>query len=653
MSFSPTGTARLRFLSARGSAPAGGAPPIDAGDGLERAYLAWEIAHSAPGLDPDSRASLEALAAVCVAAMQGGSTRVPADEARLPIALEGVGRLDRRAAVLALLARARRGDPGDPVCAVVGRPGERRPIVLDGDWLSTERMSAIEQAFCDRVRLHVRRATPAGEGPRQETRPEDARAWARAVNAVAGGPPALTGEQKKAVREALSSPLALVTGGPGTGKTTIVVTLLRALSWAGLPMASVAIAAPTGKAAQRLQESIEAGLALAPRDMAEAALAHASPAPQTIHRLLGWSPSAGRFARHENDPLPHRFVVVDEASMVDLYLMDRLLRALRPDARLVLLGDADQLPSIEAGAVFRDLCATLGAARLTTNLRVTRDPAGKGIVDVARAVNAGSVAGVHDALGAPRTSTTEVSFEGVEHLAAAWEVVGDAVLDRWWQAQVPRIASLGVALATTHSLAAGELDEGGRACLEALLAHHQRSRFLCATRAKAIPTSAESINGELLERWRSAVRRAGGLARGSGLCAGVPIIVERNDYERGLFNGDLGIIVRADAGDGLALHAAFKRRGAWTTFPLDSLPEIAPAFAMTVHKAQGSEHDEVVVVLPDSDVALLTREWLYTALTRARRNVLVVGTPELLECAVSRSVERYSGIRGKLRDLNE
>ena len=280
--------------------------------------------------------------------MQAGSTRESRlTRPELPIALEAVGKLSERTAALALLARARQGAAGDPVCSVIGRPGERRPLVLDGDWLSTERMSTIEDDFCDRVRVHARR----------ETSTQEARAWSRAVNAIADGPPPLTAEQKKAVREALASPLALVTGGPGTGKTTIVVSLLRALAWAGVPMTAVAIAAPTGKAAQRLQESLGGGLALAARDMADAALVRIAPSPQTIHRLLGWSPTAGRFARHENDRLPHRTVIVDEASMVDLYLMDRLLRALAPDARLVLLGDADQLPSVEAGAVFRDLCA--------------------------------------------------------------------------------------------------------------------------------------------------------------------------------------------------------------------------------------------------------------------------------------------------------
>jgi exodeoxyribonuclease V alpha subunit len=416
-------------------------------------------------------------------------------------------------------------------------------------------------------------------------------------------------------------------------------------------MTSVAIAAPTGKAAQRLQESIGSGLALAARDIADAALARLAPTPQTLHRLLGWSPSAGRFARHENDPLPHRFVVVDEASMVDLYLMDRLVRALPREGHLVLLGDADQLPSIEAGAVFRDLCASLGAARLTVNLRVSRDPSGRGIVDLARAVNSGSLDGVTQALGTKRSAPSAVVFEGVEHLGAAWEVVGDALVDRWWQAQVPRLEPLAGALSRTHRLVAGELDDEARASLDALLAHHQRSRFLCATRAKAVPTSAESINRNILARWRSAMSRVGRWSSSSGLCPGVPVLVERNDYERGLYNGDVGIVLRADAGDGGLLYAAFKRRGAWTAFPLESLGELAPSFAMTVHKAQGSEHDEVVVVLPETDLPMLTREWLYTAFTRARRSVLLVGSPDLLECAVSRRVERYSAIARKLVDL--
>jgi exodeoxyribonuclease V alpha subunit len=655
--FTPTGTARLRFLRARASAPAeekrlrdGRSPAapepgrnLDETDSPEPAYLGWEMARCARGLDERSREALAALAAACVVAIQSGSTRIPVGEKQLGDALEAAGRGGERSAVLSVLARARQGDMADPVCWIIGRPDDRRPLVLDGEWLSTERMCKLEARFCERVWA---RAAVAKGGRPGSVLPDGA--LGRALSAVAEGPPRMTPEQKRALKQALSAPLGLVTGGPGTGKTTIVVALVRALAWSGLPMASLAIAAPTGKAAQRLQEAISVGLALAARDIADTALANLVPPPQTIHRLLGWSPSTGRFSRHENDPLPCRFVVVDEASMVDLGLMDRLFRALKPDARLVLLGDADQLPSIEAGAVFRDLCAALGAARLTTNLRVSSEPGGERILEVARAVNAGSVEGVAAGLGQQRRSAPEVAFEGIEHLAAPWGEVGDALLERWWQAEASRLEAVSVHASRAYRLVGGRFDEGAAPALSALLAHHQRTRFLCATRVKGLANSAESISLQVLERWRSSLPRSLRYGRGSRLCPGAPVMVERNDYERGLFNGDVGVVVHGEEEGDAGLFVAFRRRGDWVAFRLESLGEMAPAFAVTVHKAQGSEHEQVVAVLPETDMPLLTREWLYTALTRARRSVLIVGTPALLTCAVTRRVERYSGIREKL-----
>jgi exodeoxyribonuclease V alpha subunit len=615
----------------------------DEGDALEPAYLGWEVARCARGLDARSREALAAMAAACVVAIQSGSTRIPVGEAHIGAALESAGRGGERSAALSLLARARQADRADPVCSIIGHPGDRCPLVLEGEWLSTERMWKLERRFCERVLVRAgngRKPQPPGFLPDG--------ALGRALTAVAEGPPRLTPEQKRAVKQALSAPLGLVTGGPGTGKTTIVVALLRALAWSGLPMATLAIAAPTGKAAQRLQEAISAGLALAARDIADNALASLVPPPQTIHRLLGWSPATGRFSRHENDPLPCRFVIVDEASMVDLALMDRLLRALKPEARLVLLGDADQLPSIEAGAVFRDLCAALGAARLSANLRVSSERGGEGILEVARAVNAGSVEGVVAGLGAPRRSAREVAFEGIEHLAGGWSDVGDSLLEHWWLAQAPRLEALSAHVSRTYRLLDGRFDEDASPALNALLAHHQRGRFLCATRMKGLATSADSINRQVLERWRSKLPRMIRYGRSSRLCPGAPVMVERNDYERGLFNGDLGVVVQGEEGGNAGLFVAFRRRGDWAAFPLESLAEMAPAFAVTVHKAQGSEHEQVVAVLPDVDMPILTREWLYTALTRARRSVLIVGTQALLTCAVTRRVERYSGLREKL-----
>jgi exodeoxyribonuclease V alpha subunit len=643
----PLGPARQRFLESarpkdeRGPSthPSWRAPEED----LEPASLGWEIARCAPGLTSEVATGLAALAATCIAAMRAGSTRVPLAEPLLTPALAHAGIPAPVPAVLAVVERARAALPGDPIAMLVGRPGERKPLVIDGGWLYAERMHVLEERFSARVRERLRerleRAPPV----------RDAKRMQRALTAVTGGPPPLTDEQKRAVQKALTSPLALITGAPGTGKTSIVVALVRALAWLGERMDAVAIAAPTGKAAQRLQEALHAGLESAPRDMAEVGLRELVPAPQTLHRLLGLSPQTGRFAHHENDPLSQKVVIVDEASMIDLAMMDRLMRALRADARLVLLGDADQLPSVEAGAVFRDLCASIGAARLTVNLRVARVPSARRIVEAAAAVNSGRVDLGPASPISTRQTVDEIKFEGVEHLAVPWHAVAEAVLDRWWQTRIgshPRFVERATRDYRAPFAASEEED------LRALFDLYARCRVLCATRSSGFPASAQAINDRMLARLTQSGSGSSGARRWrpTGLTAGAPIVVERNDYERQLYNGDSGVVVRAESGetDGAHLLAVFRRGGSFEAYPLESLSDKSPGFAMTVHKAQGSEFDDVLVVLPEEDLPLMTRELLYTAITRARRSVVLVGDAGLLARSVSRVVERYSGISEKI-----
>ena len=624
---SPFGTARIRFE--RGPV-ANDAPALDV-EQAELAFLGAEVARLAQGLPRDDQRVLADVAAAALTAVRAGSTRVP-------VASLGSG--------AALVERARKHDDGDPVTAVIGRAGDRTPLVIEGEWLYVERMRLLEERFCALVRERL--ASPVRDAQ------ADARAATRALKAVADGPPALTEEQKRAVRAALTTPFALVTGGPGTGKTTIVLALLRALAWTGLPLDAIAVAAPTGKAAHRLQQSIVAGLAATRGDISDAALRSGAPTPQTVHRLLGWSPTTGRFARHENDPLPQRVVIVDEASMIDLALMDRLLRALRPDARLVLLGDADQLPSIEAGAVFRDLCHALGGVRLTTNLRVANDADARRILGAAEAINSGVVGDAWRAVVSTRDSVSALSLTGVEHLAARWTDVADDLLDRWWKDRITASGDFDRLASQVFHVADGRVDPAEAPDARALFELHARARILCATRVRGIATSTETIDDALLARLRGASRSR--RWRAEQLAAGAPVLVERNDYERGLFNGDQGIVLRiAEGGGAPELAAAFPRGDQFEVFPLDTLPDVAPAFALTVHKAQGSEFDHVALVLPETDMPLLTRELLYTAVTRARRSVLLVGAPpardgtaELLARAVARTLERHSGIAERL-----
>jgi exodeoxyribonuclease V alpha subunit len=639
------GAATARYHAEQAREPPAGIDattyPLDEED-FEPRYLGWEIARCAPRLDASEQVAVAALAAACVGSIRTGSTRVGCEGAALAAALQAAGGGDSLTVAARLFARAAAAAPGDPVSDVLGRPGERKPLIVDGAWLYTERMHALEASFCARARERIARPI--------ET---DSRAVQRAVAAVASSPQALTDEQKRAVRAALGSPLSLITGGPGSGKTATAVAVVRALAWMGTSMASVAIAAPTGKAAQRLSDAIHQGLAAparsTPRDLADAGLGASALVPQTLHRLLGWSPSRGRFARHEGDPLPHKVIVVDEASMIDLAMMDRLLRAARPEARLVLFGDADQLPSIDAGAVFRDLCAGLGAARLTKNLRVASDAAASRIVGAARSINAGTLGDDFAASVQARASVATMTLEGVEHLTAPWPEAGADFLDRWWSARIAPDAEFARRVSRTYRLRGGRIDDADLADLRALFEGHARSRILCATRVRGFSTGADAIGDQLLAKLRAVV--PGRSSRGRDLPAGAPVIVQRNDYERGLFNGDQGMALLVDAGRSEAPEpmVVFPRRDSYEAFPLDSAGDVAPAFAMTVHKAQGSEFDHVAVVLPETDLPILTRELLYTAITRARRSVALIGSQDLLARAVARTMLRQSGVAEKLK----
>jgi exodeoxyribonuclease V alpha subunit len=625
----PLGVAARLFLAEksarRASKPEQAEPDVDPldfdSDDFESSYLGWEIARCAPCLGSDDQRTLAALAAACLASIRSGSTRLSVEGTPLAAALAAVGAGHAGEAARALLDRAARGDPA--VAAVIGRPGERKPLILEHGWLYTERMYVLEDRFCTHIERRL--ADLPGEGAQALLFAQargagrepaiDARAVSRAVQAIAVAAQ-LTEEQKRAVREALRSRLTLIQGGPGTGKTTAVVALIRAVTWLGTPIEALAVAAPTGKAAQRISAAIAHGLAPAAGDLSDAALREYVPTPLTLHRLLGWSPRTGRFAHHENDTLPHRLVIVDEASMIDLALMDRLIRALRPDARLVLLGDADQLPSVEAGAVFRDLCAALGAVRLTTNLRVASIESARGIITAAQAVNAGNLRAPLDASVERRREAGEVAFTGVEHLDCGWSAVGEDILERWWT----RIATdeLARLVFRTYRASDGRIEAADAAELRALFVHHARARILCATRLPRFVTSAEEVNRFLTGRLREASPR---LPYAGDHLAHLPI------------GTPFATLARGDRFDAL---------------PLDSLTDLAPAFAMTVHKAQGSEFDHVMLVLPEKDIALLTRELVYTAMTRARRSVLIVGDGVLLDRAVGRTTIRHCGIAERL-----
>lgn len=440
--------------------------------------------------------------------------------------------------------------------------------------------------------------------------------------------------------------LAIICGGPGTGKTTTVVKLLallqeQALEQAGSPLGLILLA-PTGKAAQRLATSVANGLgALELSAPVRAAIvAQAS----TIHRALGGGRGAsGRFWHDADNPLPADLVVVDEVSMVDLVLLRQLVSALRPEARLILLGDKDQLASVEAGAILGDIYDAGAAAQWSE--------------DFARRLQLCAGHTLRATAGAPALCDCLVSLEqshryaaesGIGRLARAINR-GDAEASLLLLEPGPGAPSDCRRYEPEAHAAGGEspLEElaiaGYRPFVECAdpaqkLARLESYRVLCAHRQGA--RGVERLNAEI-ESW---LARAGLIDPDARFYENRPVLVLRNDYGLGLFNGDVGVVVR----DGPRLRVCFQGAEGLRFLAPSRLPPHETVFAMTIHKSQGSEFDAVSVVLPETVSPLLSRELLYTAVTRARCRVDVLGARDVVRAAVGRAIQRASGLHDAL-----
>lgn len=438
--------------------------------------------------------------------------------------------------------------------------------------------------------------------------------------------------QRVAAEVFLARRLTVVSGGPGTGKTYTVSKVLAALQEqalaAGRAPYRVLLTAPTGKAAQRLGDAIRDNLQKLGLDAAKLGIPTEA---STLHRALGYQPAKPtRFRRDAAHPLPDDVVVVDEASMVDLALMAKLVDAVRPDARLLLLGDKDQLASVEAGAILADIYGgqapgtrpqgplSGSLVHLVESHRFGDDGA---IAALARAINAGDVAGAFDVLGRGGS----VGFVPVASRAELDAVLAPVLGDRFESlATVPAAERL------------------------ALL---DRYRVLCAHRRG--PFGVEGVNALAV---RELARRERLEPRGS-FYDGRPVIVVANDYDVGLFNGDTGVLAPGEAPEGhtgdrteAPLRAWFRGAKVGTLREVSParLPRHETAFALSVHKSQGSELEEVTVVLPERPSPVITRELVYTAVTRARRKVTIVGPEAVLRHAITARVERASGLAERL-----
>jgi len=572
---------------------------------------------------------------------------------------------------------------------VVGSPGDFKPLILDvGHRLYLHRYWEYEQSLASEI---LKRAATE---PDESANAELSRKLQALLPAESGGS---LNWQCVAAAAAVRRKFCVISGGPGTGKTYTLVLILALLLEldrerrlassdpstgirvgqgidhgtlsplegervpfrageeqaetsasshpSGSPQLRIAVAAPTGKAAARIQDSIRS--AKATLTCSEAIKAQLPERAMTIHRLLGYIPNSAYFRYNAENPLPYDVVAVDEASMVDLALMAKLFQAIPPSARVILLGDKDQLASVEAGAILGDICSAGGGDGFSAefsqhfqnltgmSLPVAakgRAPLADCIVQLKKNYRFGDGSAIHRLSNVINDGRTE----------EALKIIQDSSSDRasdLTSAVLPRRAELKETLR-------GRVIEGFSEFLKAsdpleALAALARFRVLCALREGPFGVAGlNQLTEEILE--------AAGLIKALGSWyAHRPIMITRNDYNLKLFNGDIGVILPdAATGEPRAFFPGPENE-VRKFLPL-RLPEHQTAYALTVHKSQGSEFDRVLVVLPDRESPVLSRELLYTGITRARKSVELWFEEKVFRAALSRRVSRTSGLREAL-----
>ena len=550
----------------------------------------------------------------------------------------------------ALLARA-------PQVWSAGVADTNQPLVLDGERLYLRRYWRDETAVG--VAIATRAATTVAPPLPQ------VRQW---LDVLFDRPPEGGGAdwQKVACAIALRGKVAIITGGPGTGKTYTVASLLTLL-FAVSPQPDqlrIALAAPTGKAAARLKQSIDQALAGLAEKVGAAVgnqlplmtLAQRMGAARTLHSLLGARPGTRAFAHHAGNQLDVDVLIVDEASMVHLEMMASVLDALPPTAILILLGDKDQLASVEAGAVLGDLChdaqaggydaATIAYAQAASGVAIPDGFAGDAGALAQQTVMlrhshrfGGPIGALAQAVNDGRPDLAKACFAGDTEGRVAWKVPAQPE-------EVLRLALGGrdgapggyrpyLELVNAGSEGHDHHDDWVRGVLRSF----ESFRILCAVRDGEWGVAGLNAAIELrLERE--------GLLRRAEWYVGRPVMVTRNDYGTGVFNGDIGLTLRDPARPG-SLRVYFLEGDKVRSVLATRLRQVETAFAMTVHKSQGSEFRHTVLVLPQEGGAMLARELVYTGITRARDFfTLVSPTQAVLFDAILRRTQRASGLRG-------
>jgi exodeoxyribonuclease V alpha subunit len=537
----------------------------------------------------------------------------------------------------------------------VGESGAEAPLILDGRHLYLGKYWHFEQqvasALLERMSLVDNLDLPLlAQGleslfPKDTAKPSDRQKIAAAIDRAAdSGPPADEADeaidwQKVAAAIAASRRFAVISGGPGTGKTTTVVKVLALLLGQDATL-RIALAAPTGKAAARLTDAVRRGKGRAGVDAQ--VLARIPEEAGTIHRLLG-AGFGDAFKHNRDTPLLIDCLVVDEASMIDLPLMARLLEALPDRARIILLGDRDQLASVEAGNVLGDITGHGQEIRYSKEQIRFLEQVEPALVG--KLPGGGDSTQVSDAVGLLRVSHRFEPDSGVGALSKEVNAgQGEDALDlfqrggfkdiAWMDARDDALNPACVDWAVKRYARYLRKDDVVAALLEL-----EESRVLAALHRG--PFGVDEIN-----RLISARLQSEGLIRGGAEYQGKPVMVTTNDYEVGLFNGDIGLLWR----DGNQVLRAYFMLGdnQIRSVSVRQLPEHTSAYALTVHKSQGSEFDEVLLVLPFDRSPVVTRELIYTGITRARKNVTIQGSRETFIEGCRSGMRRTSALAEKL-----
>ena len=424
----------------------------------------------------------------------------------------------------------------------------------------------------------------------------------------------LSDEQIQTVKQSLKSRFTIITGGPGTGKTLTIKAIVSSFLKAGIHPSKIALTAPTAKAAMRIKQIMATDSQLEP--------------PKTLHRLLGIH------SRHQKEPIDHQLIIIDEASMISLSLIHTLLTQLNDTAHLILVGDPNQLMPVNGGSIFQTItnCSSSNnplndyMTTLTKNFRIiNKETDSTSLHELISAV----LQDKEKTLSLIEQHKTDIpSFVGVDYIKATTAATRTTFLEQWWKKQISSLPDFDMLRTKTYRVQNNIFNAEDSNHLKTLLNHYNSSQIVCFNNQGVV--GKDEINAALAQYCMDESEK---------IPIGIPIMINQNDYHLGLFNGDQGICVYLEK-DTMPKqpYAIFLDNSDLIFYPLSLLDNhIDTAFALTIHKSQGSEFDTVAVFVPDEDKAIFSKEWLYTALTRSRLSTVIVGDCAVLNSILSRN----------------